>query len=85
MVRRRIAKAEKRVRVTDDTFAKWRQQREDLGFKFDEDFAKYLLRVGQSLQKLNMLEHGEGESHPEEVESELRYANQFVSAWPSLL
>jgi hypothetical protein len=77
--RKVLVKADKRVRVTDDTFAKWRKQREHLGFKYDEDFAQYLLRVGESLQRLNMLGPGDREPYPMAVDSELRYANYMSS------
>ncbi|XP_064643277.1 uncharacterized protein LOC135497363 isoform X4 [Lineus longissimus] len=60
MPRKCLLKAEKRVRVTDETFSKWRLQRDSLGFQYDDEYAQYLLRVGESLQKMNMLDQKEG-------------------------
>ena len=75
--RKVLEKADKAIRVTRGTFTKWRKQREDLGFGYDEDFAQYLLRVGESLQKMNMLE--QEEFWPSETYSSLRYGiNYFL-------
>ncbi|XP_064643275.1 uncharacterized protein LOC135497363 isoform X2 [Lineus longissimus] len=72
MPRKCLLKAEKRVRVTDETFSKWRLQRDSLGFQYDDEYAQYLLRVGESLQKMNMLDQKEGGPTSADVDVESR-------------